>query len=195
MIHALAALPPIRAVPPDALSAAGVLAAGGAVAAASMGGRWALLAAVLVVAVGVLDGLDGAVAQLRGRVRPLGAVVDAMADRVGDLLLVAVLVVLGTPPSWGAAIAALVLLHEYLRARAIAAGMPGIGPVTTGERPTRVISVAVTAAGVATLPDGTPVTGWPWTTAGAAIWLALAVVGFVQLVVGVLRGIPARPPG
>jgi CDP-diacylglycerol--glycerol-3-phosphate 3-phosphatidyltransferase len=187
MIHALAALPPIRAIPPDVLSAAGVLTAAGAVIVATAGGRWPLLAACLVVAVGVLDGLDGAVAEQRGRVRPLGAVVDAMADRLADLLLVAVLVVLGVPPFWGVTIAASVLLHEYLRARAMAAGMPGIGPVSTAERPTRVIAVAVTSAGIATFPAGTPFTDWPWATAGAVIWLGLAVVGFAQLVVGVVR--------
>ena len=75
------------------LSVAGVAAAGGAVAVAAQGGRWPLAAAALVVLAGVLDGLDGAVALHTGRARPLGAVVDAVADRLGDLLLVATLAV------------------------------------------------------------------------------------------------------
>ena len=96
-------------------------------AVAAQGGRWPLAAAALVVLVGVLDGLDGAVALHTGRARPLGAVVDAVADRLGDLLLAATLAVLGAPPAWCVAAAALTLLHEYLRARAGAAGMPGVG--------------------------------------------------------------------
>ena len=111
----------VARVSPDALSAAGIAAAGGAAIVAAQGGRWPLVAAALVVLAGVLDGLDGAVALHTGRARPLGAVVDAMADRVGDLLLVATLAVLGAPPAWCVAAGALTLLHEYLRARAGAA--------------------------------------------------------------------------
>ena len=72
---------PVARVSPDALSVTGVAVAGAAALVAGAGGRWPLLAAVLVVLVGVLDGLDGAVALHTGRARPLGAVVDAMADR------------------------------------------------------------------------------------------------------------------
>ena len=109
-------------------------------AVAAQGGRWPLAAAALVVLAGVLDGLDGAVALHTGRARPLGAVVDAVADRLGDLLLVATLAVLGAPPAWCVAAAALTMLHEYLRARAGAAGMPGVGALTVAERPTRLVA-------------------------------------------------------
>ncbi len=126
-VQRLARLGPVARVPPDVLSVAGVAAAGGAVAVAAQGGRWPLAAAALVVLAGVLDGLDGAVALHTGRARPLGAVVDAVADRLGDLLLVATLAVLGAPPAWCVAAAALTMLHEYTRARAGAAGMPGVG--------------------------------------------------------------------
>ena len=89
---------------------------------------------------------------------------DAVADRVGDLLLVATLAVLGAPPAWCVAAAALTLLHEYLRARANAAGMPGVGAVTVAERPTRLVIVAVACLGAGTWPGGTPLTGWDWGT-------------------------------
>lgn len=189
-VHGLAALPPLARTPPDALSAAGVAAAGGAVAAAAAGGRWALLAALLVVLTGVLDGLDGAVALRTGRARPLGAVVDAVADRVGDLLLAGVLLVLGAPATWCAAAAALVLLHEYLRSRAQAAGMPGVGTVTPAERPTRIVLVAVAALGSGALPAGTPLTGWSWALVCAVAWVVVGVVGLGQLSVAVARDVP-----
>lgn len=189
-VQRLAATGPVSRVPPDAISAAGVAAAGGALLAAGAGGRWPLVAALLVVLTGVLDGLDGAVALHTGRARPLGAVVDAMADRAGDLLLVGALVVLGAPQPWCLAAGVLVLLHEYLRARAGAAGMPGPGAVTVAERPTRLVLVAVACLGAGLLPAGTPLTGWNWATVSAVAWTVVGGVGLAHLAVGVVRSTP-----
>jgi phosphatidylglycerophosphate synthase len=188
LVHGLARTTPIARIPPDVLSAAGVAAAAGAVAAAAV--RFSLAAAFLVVLAGILDGLDGAVALHTGRVRPLGAVVDAVADRLGDLLLVGVLLVLGAPAALCATAGALVLLHEYQRSRAQAAGMPGVGAVTVAERPIRVALPAVAALGTAALPDGTPLTHWHWATLCAVGWVVVAVVGLGQLGVAVIRQIP-----
>jgi archaetidylinositol phosphate synthase len=193
-VQRLAAAGPVARMPPDALSAAGVAAAVAAALVATAGGRWPLLTALLVVLVGVLDGLDGAVALGTGRARPLGAVVDAMADRVGDLLLAATLAALGAPAPWCAAAAALTLLHEYLRARAGAAGMPGPGAVTVAERPTRLALVGVAALGAGVLPTGTPWTGWGWATVSAVAWVVVGVAGLVHLAAGVRRATPARFP-
>ena len=99
---------PVSHIPPDALSVAGVLAlaaAWGVVA----GPGWPALVVPLVLAAGVLDGLDGAVALRTGRARPLGAVIDSVADRVGDVLLGAVLLAIGAPLGWVLAALALVL--------------------------------------------------------------------------------------
>jgi archaetidylinositol phosphate synthase len=189
-VQRLAAAGPVARVPPDALSVAGVVVGAAALGVAAMGGRWPLLAAVLVVLVGVLDGLDGAVAVQTGRARPLGAVVDAMADRVGDLLLVATLAVLGAPLPWCVAAGVLILLHEYLRARAGAAGMAGVGAVTVAERPTRLVLVAVACLGAGALPGGTPLTGWSWGTASAVAWVVVGAVGLAHLAIGVVRATP-----
>lgn len=192
LIRALAAGPVLR-IPPDVLSAAGVLALAGAWAAVT-GPRWPALTVLLVLVAGVLDGLDGAVALRTGRARPLGAVVDAVADRLGDLVLGAVLVALGAPLPWVLAALALVLLMEYLRARAQAVGMPGVGTVTVAERPTRLIVVGVAAAGTAVLPAGVPLFGWGWATTLAVTWTVVGVVGLAQLLLGVRRTIPPEFP-
>lgn len=197
LIRALAAGPVLR-IPPDALSAAGVLTLAGAWAASEglRGPGGPALTVLLVLAAGVLDGLDGAVALRTGRARPLGAVVDAVADRLGDLFLGAALVALGSPLPWVLAALALVLLMEYLRARAQAVGMPGVGTVTVAERPTRLIVVAMAAGGAAVLPAGVPLFGWNWGTTLAVTWTAVGVVGMVQLLLGVRRTIPPEfPPG
>jgi phosphatidylglycerophosphate synthase len=180
-------------VPPDVLSAAGVVVAAGAVGVAAAGGRWPLVAVLLVVATGVLDGLDGAVALRTGRARPLGAVVDAVADRLADLCLVAVLLALGAPEWTGAVLGAAVLLHEYARARAQGVGMGSAGTVTVAERPTRVIVAVVACAGAGAFPAGTPGTGWSWGVVLALVWGGCAAVGLVQLAAGIRRELSGRP--
>jgi archaetidylinositol phosphate synthase len=194
LVRALAAGPVAR-IPPDALSVAGVLVLVGAGAVAVVGPpALAVVTAVLVVVAGILDGLDGAVALRTGRARPLGAVVDAVCDRLGDLVLAGILVVLGAPGAWATATVALVFLHEYARARAQSVGMPGVGAVTVAERPTRLIVVALAAVGVAASPAGVPATGWAWGTTFAVTWVALGIVGLAQLGRGLARSVPRSFP-
>jgi CDP-diacylglycerol--glycerol-3-phosphate 3-phosphatidyltransferase len=85
-----------------------------------------------VIAVGsMLDGLDGAVARASGRVSAKGAFLDAAFDRVGEVAAFAglafatagearllLLIVIAT----GGA-----MLVPYMRAKAEAAGVPGLG--------------------------------------------------------------------
>ncbi len=189
----LLAAGPVAHVPPDVLSAAGVLALVGAWAAIA-GPGWLAAAVLLIVAGGVLDGLDGAVALATGRARPLGAVVDSVADRLGDLALGACLLALGGSAPWVLAAVALLMVLEYLRARAQAVGMPGVGAVTVAERPTRLILVGLAAFGAAVVPAGVPMVGWGWADMTAVIWTAVGVVGLAQLVRGVRRAVPPTFP-
>ncbi|WP_410573068.1 CDP-alcohol phosphatidyltransferase family protein [Amycolatopsis sp. cmx-4-61] len=184
-IHLLAR--PVLGVPPDVLTGCGVLSALAAVWLAALGGDALWLALAAIVATGVFDGLDGAVALRTGRARPLGAVLDAASDRLTELCFVAVLLVLGAPAGWCAAMAVLLLLHEYVRARAQAAGMAGAGAITVAERPTRLVVTAVAVTGAAVVPGGTPWTDWPWGTTCAVLGTGLSVVGLAHLGVGVAR--------
>ena len=133
-----------------------------------------------MVLAGLLDDVDGAVAVVTGRASALGLVLDSVADRVGDLLFLGVLLAAGAPLLVCAAGGAVMLLQEYLRARAAAAGMPDIGVVTVWERPTRVIVTAAFLASAAVL-------GSPWPTLAAWAWVALGVVGLGQLALVVRR--------
>ncbi|OLF18176.1 hypothetical protein BU204_08340 [Actinophytocola xanthii] len=191
LVHALARR--VDRVHPDVLSVVGVAVAAGAVAAAAAGGPWALLAVPLVVGNGVLDGLDGAVALRTGRARPLGAVVDAVADRLADLCLVLVLLVLGAPGWLCAGLGAALLLHEYARARAQGVGMTSAGGVTVAERPTRLVVVAIACAGAGVAPGGTPGTAWNWAEVSGLVWAGCAVVGLAQLAIGIRRELAGRP--
>ena len=161
-------------VSPHLLTAAGVLAATAAavVADEDRPGRL-LLAAGLVLASAVLDGVDGAVAVLARRTSRVGALLDSAADRVSDLLLVGVLWRAGADPSLSVLAGALTFLLEYVRARATVAGLTDVGVVTVGERPTRVV---VVTAGVL----ATAVLGAGWASPAAAGVAGLTAIGLVQ---------------
>jgi phosphatidylglycerophosphate synthase len=163
-----------RGVPPDAVTA---------------GGRWPLLAAVLAVAGGVLDNVDGCVAVLSGRVTAWGYVLDSVADRLCDGIYLVALWLLGAPGWVAAAAATAMVLLEYTRARAGAAGFTEIGVVTVGERPTRLIVTVVALAGAGIMPGD----AWLAATIGAAATAAGCAVGFLQLAVVLRRALtPGR---
>ncbi len=170
-------------VTPGVVTTAGVLAALAALGVAVPGGPWSAgFAALLVVLSALTDSLDGAVALLRGRSSALGYVADSVADRVSDLAALSILLVLGGPAAVVLAVAAITLLHETLRARAVSAGMNDIGVVTVWERPSRIIAVTVTLIGCAFVGDTAH-----FAAVGTAVSAVLALVGFGQLVLTVRR--------
>ncbi|HYN93063.1 MAG TPA: CDP-alcohol phosphatidyltransferase family protein [Pilimelia sp.] len=172
-------------VPPTAVTAAGLLLSLAVPVAAAAGAAWPLAAAGLVLLSAVADSADGAVAVVSGRTSRLGYVYDSVADRLSELCWAAALWAVGAPGWLLLACAALSWLHEYVRARATAAGMGDIGVVTTGERPTRVSAVLVglLLAGAAGALSVDVAAGLA--TVGAAVWALLAAFGFGRLLVAV----------
>lgn len=164
-------------VPPDAVTLLAVAVSALAAGIAGLGGRWLVLAGVVVVVSGLLDNLDGAVALLRGRTSRWGFVLDSLADRVSDTAYVVLLWLAGAPGWLAASGGALMFLHEYARARAVAGGMAEVGVVTVWERPTRVIVTAAFAVAAGLLLDDL------WAVLGAAAWVGLGAVGLAQLLV------------
>jgi CDP-diacylglycerol--glycerol-3-phosphate 3-phosphatidyltransferase len=183
VVHALARPLAAARVPPDALTGVALAAGLAVLAPAAAGGRWPLLVPLLVVLSGLLDGLDGAVAVLTARSTRWGAVLDAVADRLVDAAWCAALWLLGAPAWLAVAAAAVAWLHEYVRARATAAGMTDVGVVTVAERPTRVVVVAAFALGCGLFPAAAAA----WATAGAAVAAAVGAAGAAQLLVVVRR--------
>jgi CDP-diacylglycerol--glycerol-3-phosphate 3-phosphatidyltransferase len=165
-------------VAPDAVTAGGVVLAALVLPPAAAGDRWLLLAVAVVVLSAVLDGIDGTVAILSGRVTRWGYVLDSVCDRLADAAYLAALWLAGAPGPLCAAAGTAVLLLEYLRARATAAGMSEVGVVTVAERPTRVIITAMFLLGAGLYPAA----AGTWSAAGAAAILTVAVVGLAQLV-------------
>lgn len=186
-----------REVRPDSVTVVGVLVAALAPLLAALPDAWPALALAAVLLAAVLDGVDGALAAQTGSASAWGRVLDPLADRVSDLLLLAVLVVLGAPLGLVAGLAAVTLLLESVRSSAQVAGMTGPGAVTVWERPSRVIVavlavlvhlvvLAARALDVRLLPQ---VEVADVVTLLAAVALALALAGLAHLVVVVRRAL------
>ena len=97
-------------------------------------GLWQVAATLVLIAVFVLDGIDGAVARRRGEESPFGAVLDIAIDRAVELGMWFVLVGLGAAPLW-AALTFVVrgALVDALRAARLAG--EGVQPFDAFEHP------------------------------------------------------------
>jgi phosphatidylglycerophosphate synthase len=158
-------------VPPDAVTAAGLLFSLVVPVLAGAGLLGWAVAAVLVSV--LLDGLDGAVALRTDRVSSYGRALDSACDRVSELAWWVALVLGAGVPWWAAAVlAVLTLVPEAWRART-----GRLGALTVWERPTRTILVVVGLA-FAGLDLGL-VTG--------LVGVGLVVVGGGQLALAVRR--------
>jgi phosphatidylglycerophosphate synthase len=152
-------------------------------------GWWPLVGGILVLVSGLCDTLDGAIAVITGRVTRFGYVYDAVANRLGEAAWLLAYWVVGVPGWVVSLTAGLVFLHEYVRSRAIAAGMSGLGVVTVAERPTRVFLAAtgLILAGLCFQLSATLAVGAA--TLILAIWFLLGIGGFLQLFAAVHRGL------
>jgi phosphatidylglycerophosphate synthase len=172
-----------RSVPPDLVTLGGLVTCGVVVILGVVGGRWPLLAVAVVVASGLLDNMDGAVAVLTGQATRFGAVLDSLVDRAGEGLYLVALWALGAPVWLCIVGGAITMQQEYARAKAMAAGMADIGVVTLWERPTRIIVTAAFLAGCGLFPA----VAERWATLAAAVWCVLGWVGFVHFMTVVYR--------
>ncbi|GAB3811344.1 CDP-alcohol phosphatidyltransferase family protein [Micromonospora zhanjiangensis] len=147
----------------------------------------AFVGALLVLLASVADSVDGAVAVVTGRTSRLGYVYDSTADRVGEAFWLAAFWLVGVSGVVVVTAGALSWLHEYVRARAVSAGMKEIGAVTLGERPTRVsiTVVGLVVAGAAGLIRTELAAGAA--TVVVAVWILLALFGLGQLLSAVRR--------
>lgn len=111
------------------------------------------LSILLLVLTLAIDGIDGTVAILAGKVSKSGAVLDAFVDRLVESAWAYGLFLLGAPwqlvlSAWLAA-----FVQEYMRARAGGLGVSEVGIVTIAERPVRAtllfIGLVATMVGIA----------------------------------------------
>ncbi|OKI75180.1 CDP-alcohol phosphatidyltransferase family protein [Micromonospora sp. CB01531] len=191
-------------VGPTPVTVVGVLLCAGVPLLVGRPGDGPFLGALLVLLAAVADSVDGAVAVVTNRTTRLGYVYDSVADRLGEAAWLTAFWLLGAPGALVAAAGGLSWLHEYVRARAVAAGMREIGVVTVGERPTRVCValVGLVVAGLTGLLDADVTAGT--STMVTTVWVLLAGYGLGQLLSAVRRALidadrpaeqPTRTPG
>ncbi len=112
--------------PPNAITALAFLAmAGASVLVVANSPGWAT---ILIVASGILDLLDGAVARATARSTRFGALLDRVADRAGDILIIGAIVVAGyVDPLLGIYALSVTLLASYISACLEAATASEVG--------------------------------------------------------------------
>jgi phosphatidylglycerophosphate synthase len=176
---------PVAGLSPLAATAAGLVVAGAAVGPAVAGGRWLIVAGLLVGLSGLLDSLDGALAIATGRATRRGFVLDSAVDRLTEAAYATALWCAGAPGWLAVVFGALCWLPDYLRARAGQAGVRETGSISVWERPTRVALTGFTLGGAGVLPGVAAVV----VTAGASAGALLGAVGVVQLGLGLRRAL------
>jgi phosphatidylglycerophosphate synthase len=163
---------------PDVLTLVGLWLAGIVLALGALGGRWPILAGVLMVLSSLTDGVDGAVAGLTDRATARGHVLDSVVDRIAEVCFVGAVMLAGAPAWAGVLAYSGIMLLEYTRARASSAGPTGeVGVLTIGERPTRVIGCTLSLIAMGIAPQSTVFIG----RTSLLIVAAASFIGFVQL--------------
>lgn len=126
---------------PNALTVIGFI--GTSVAAAAAAAQWWLAAGILVLAFGIFDLFDGALARATGKTSVFGAFLDSTLDRTGENLVYAGIVIGATwvhayPVAFAAGLAvAFSSVVTYARAKAEVVGIRG--DVGVAPRPERLV--------------------------------------------------------
>jgi len=101
-----------------------------------------ILAPLLMLASGLLDALDGAIARIYGETTKFGGFFDSLLDRYADAVILCGIILGGlTEVSWGLSALMGSLLVSYVRARAEAAGVK-MESVGLAERAERIVILA-----------------------------------------------------
>ncbi len=127
-------------ITPNALTAAGIIAAVLTPVPLFFGMVWVSFA--LLIAASILDMLDGAVAKATGKTSVKGAFLDSFGDRVADASFIFSLMILGLPPELTILLLTTSFLISYARARgeSLSLKMEGVGIMERGDR---IILIAV----------------------------------------------------
>ncbi len=120
---------------------------GGAAALLAISEQW-LWAAAIAAFSSLLDGVDGAIAEITNRKSKFGAVLDAVVDRFVELSWFTALALVGADLAAVVSLGLAILIMEYTRSKANSLGITGAGMITIAERPTRVIMFVMLCVGV-----------------------------------------------
>lgn len=165
---------PLTRFNPNVITSFGPLLLLAAIYCAELGNGYYFLASFIVLFVGLVDSFDGIVAVRTSKTSAWGAFLDGIVDRLIDVGIGVLLIVLGAPVEVAVLAFVIALIHEYMRAKASGIGFHGVAVITPAEKPTRIAIGVMFLLACGFVPERTV----ELATIASATWLILGLVSF-----------------
>ena len=162
---------------PNLITAFGPVLMGAAIYFASSPNRNYSLASITVLFVGLIDSFDGMVAVRTSKTSSWGAFLDGIVDRLIDVGIGILLIVLGAPVELAVLAMSIALVHEYMRAKASGIGFREVGIITPAEKPTRIALGVMFLFAAGLLPEKVT----QLANIATLVWIFLGLISFAML--------------
>ena len=168
---------PLTKFNPNLITAFGPVLMGAAIYFASSPNRNYFLASITVLVVGLVDSFDGMVAVRTSKTSSWGAFLDGIVDRLIDVGIGILLIVLGAPVELAVLAISIALIHEYMRAKASGIGYREVGIITPAEKPTRIALGVMFLLAAGLLPERVT----QLANIATLVWISLGLISFAML--------------
>ena len=168
---------PLTKFNPNLITAFGPVLMGAAIYFASSPNRNYFLASIIVLVVGLVDSFDGMVAVRTSKTSSWGAFLDGIVDRLIDVGIGILLIVLGAPGELAVLAMSIALIHEYMRAKASGIGYREVGVITPAEKPTRIALGVMFLFAAGLLPEKVI----QLANIATLVWISLGLISFAML--------------
>ena len=168
---------PLTKFNPNLITAFGPVLMGAAIYFASSPNRNYFLASITVLVVGLVDSFDGMVAVRTSKTSSWGAFLDGIVDRLIDVGIGILLIVLGAPVELAVLAMSIALVHEYMRAKASGIGYREVGVITPAEKPTRIALGVMFLLAAGLLPERVT----QLANIATLVWISLGLISFAML--------------
>ena len=168
---------PLTKFNPNLITAFGPVLMGAAIYSASSPNRNYFLASITVLVVGLVDSFDGMVAVRTSKTSSWGAFLDGIVDRLIDVGIGILLIVLGAPVELAVLAISIALIHEYMRAKASGIGYREVGVITPAEKPTRIALGVMFLFAAGLLPEKVI----QLANIATLVWISLGLISFAML--------------
>ena len=168
---------PLTKFNPNLITAFGPVLMGAAIYFASSPNRNYFLASITVLVVGLVDSFDGMVAVRTSKTSSWGAFLDGIVDRLIDVGIGILLIVLGAPVELAVLAISIALIHEYMRAKASGIGYREVGVITPAEKPTRIALGVMFLLAAGLLPEKVI----QLANIATLVWISLGLISFAML--------------
>jgi CDP-diacylglycerol--glycerol-3-phosphate 3-phosphatidyltransferase len=168
---------PLTRLNPNNITAFGPLLMGLAILLAASPNQNYFLASITVLVVGLVDSFDGMVAVRTSKTSSWGAFLDGVVDRIIDIAIGILFIVLGAPIEIVVLAVSVALIHEYMRAKASGIGYRKVGVVTPAEKPTRIALGVMFLFASGLLPENAT----QLASVASIVWLLLGAISLLML--------------